>query len=119
MSEIATLADRIRTVIGRRENVAEVDSVEGFWVAATSAWSVNERIAVIVRGDGGLMVLVAKDDHARFGAEPGADPRPMNPRGFGGWIHVDARALESETALAEWVRRGVDFAATIPRRDDF
>jgi hypothetical protein len=119
MTENVTLADRIRTVIGRRENVVEVDPIEGSWVAATSVWTVNERVAVAVRGDGGLMVLVAKDDHARFGAEPGADPLPMSPRGFGGWIHVDVRALESETALAEWVTRGIAFASTIPRLDDF
>lgn len=119
MPEIATLADRIRAVIGLRANVAEVDPSEGAWVAATSVWSVNERIAIAVRGDGGLMVLVAKDDHARFGVDPGAEPLPMNPRGFGGWIRVDVRALESEAALAEWVRRGLAFAATIPRLDDF
>jgi hypothetical protein len=119
MSEIEILAERIRTVIGHRENVAEVDPGEGAWMAATAAWSVNERMAVMVRGDGGLMILVAKDDHARFGLEPGAEPLRMNPRGFGGWIHVDVRALESDTALAEWVMRGVDFAATIPRLDDF
>lgn len=119
MAETAMLADRIRRVIGARPNVTEDAPGESAWMAATSAWSVNEHPAVMVRGDGGLMVRVAKDDHAEFGIEPGAEPLPMSPRGFGGWIHLDTRVLESDTALAKWVGRGLEFAATIPRTDDF
>ncbi|WP_143014883.1 TfoX/Sxy family protein [Glycomyces harbinensis] len=88
-------------------------------MAATSAWSVNEHMAVMAREDGGLMVLVAKVDHAGFGAESGAHPIPMSARGFGGWIHVDAHGLASDGALAKWVQRGIDFAQTLPRIDDF
>lgn len=115
----AALAERIRTAIGDRPNVAEQVPGEGAWVAATAEWSVNGHTAVMVRGDGGLMVRVAKADHARFGAEPGAHPMGVNPRGFGGWIQVDALALTSETALVTWVGRSLDFAETLPRLHDF
>lgn len=114
----AALAHRIRKVIGDRPNVTEQVPGDGAWMNATSEWSVNARIAIMVRGDGGLLVRVAKDDHAGFGAEPGANPLGVNPRGFGGWIHLEAWALTSDTALATWVERGLEFAETLPLLDD-
>lgn len=113
----AALAERIRTAIGDRPNVAEQVPAEGAWMDATVEWCVNGHTTVMVRADGGLMVMVAKADHARFGVAPGANPLPVNPRGFGGWIHLEARALVSDTALATWVGRSLDFAETLPVLD--
>jgi hypothetical protein len=115
----AALAERIRTAIGDRPNVAEQVPGEGAWCNATVEWGVNGHTAVMVRADGGLMVMVAKADHARFGVEPGANPLRVSPRGFGGWIHLEARALASNTALATWLGRSLDFAGTLPILDDF
>jgi hypothetical protein len=33
-----------------------------------------------------------------------------------GWLLVNGAALKGEAVLPRWVRRGLDFAATLPRR---
>ncbi|WP_205324171.1 hypothetical protein [Glycomyces sp. YM15] len=119
MVEAATMAHRIRKVIAARPNVTERAHGDGAWTNVTYEWSVNGRTAVTMQGDGGLMVRIAKDDHAGFGAEPGAKPLPMSSRGFGGWIRLDAHALTSDTTLATWVGRSLDYTETLPLLDDF
>jgi hypothetical protein len=115
-----SLADRVRELVGDRPGVAgRVLAGTGHWASAVFEWTVNEQSAVLVRADRGLVVRVSKEDHARFGAEPGAEPLPVNPRGVGGWIAVSARACESEAGLRRWVERGLDFTVTMPHPGEY
>jgi hypothetical protein len=33
-----------------------------------------------------------------------------------GWLLVGAAGLKDETALAKWVRRGLDYGASLPKK---
>ena len=49
-------------------------------------------------------------------SEPGTRVFDITSRPMKGWLLVNASAIKDETALAEWVRRGVDYAATLPTK---
>ncbi len=41
-------------------------------------------------------------------------PSLMNGRELAGWLHLDAAAVEDETALRRWLDRGLAFVRTLP-----
>lgn len=74
-------------------------------------------MAVAASGQGGLMVRVDPDQMDALLAEPGAAEFEMGDRGpMKGWLRVDADAVRDDAALAAWVRRGVQYAATLPAK---
>ncbi|MQM24436.1 RNA methyltransferase [Glycomyces albidus] len=114
------LAERVRALADGRPGVVGLAlRPEDDWVSGTFALTVNEHPAVVVLSDGGLMVRVAKADHAVFGAEPGVRPKPLNPRGAGGWLRVAVSADASDAELRAWVERGLAFAGTLPHPDEY
>jgi hypothetical protein len=40
----------------------------------------------------------------------------MTGRPMKGWLLVGGGALKGETALAKWVRRALDYAASLPKK---
>lgn len=64
--------------------------------------------ALIVRLDPATAEAALKEKGTRVFDITG---RPMK-----GWILIDASALGDRRTLARWVNRGVDFAATLPRK---
>ena len=40
----------------------------------------------------------------------------MRGRDLNGWVRVHAEAVDEEPALAEWVGRGVAYAASLPAK---
>ncbi|MGY0231535.1 TfoX/Sxy family protein [Longispora urticae] len=78
------------------------------------AWLVNGNMAVVVRGQGGLLVRVDPGHHLALLAEPGAATMIMRGRELAGWMTVTADACAAEAALATWVERGVAHAGDLP-----
>ncbi|MGD0197109.1 MAG: TfoX/Sxy family protein [Solirubrobacteraceae bacterium] len=93
-----------------REQLAEIDAV------ATEkrmfgglAFLIGGHMAVAVSGNGGLMLRGEP-------GEPHTEPIEMRGRTMRGWARVRPAALEGDAQLAEWVRRGVAAAATLPAK---
>jgi TfoX/Sxy family transcriptional regulator of competence genes len=61
----------------------------------------------------GLLVRVDRDEAEVLLEQPEAEPMEMRGRGMPGWLRVDPTGLD-EASLAAWVRRGLDFAASLP-----
>ena len=53
-----------------------------------------------------------KDDEAL--AERHARPFDFTGKPLAGWIYVSPEGYEKDTDLRAWVRRGVDFALSLP-----
>src|SRR5438876_4088270 len=64
---------------------------------------------------GGLFVRLAPDDRAELLAQPGAEPfAPMKGRPMKEYVVVPPAMLEDEEELLRWMRKGREFAASLP-----
>jgi TfoX/Sxy family transcriptional regulator of competence genes len=110
------LADRVRSLLAD----SEVDAVAEQRMFGGLAFLVGGNMAVAVSGSatgGGLMVRVAKEETERWLDEPFATPMVMRGRPMAGWLRVDAAGLQDAQPLEAWVRRGADYARSLPRKD--
>src|SRR3954452_10259136 len=101
------LAERIRGVLPP-EPVAEKAMFGGL------AFLVGGHMAVAASGKGGLMVRCDPADSDRLVETPGATRMEMRGREMDGWLRVTSEAAADDAALAEWVRIGTTYAATLP-----
>ena len=104
------LADRIRALLSGRDDVTETRMFGGL------AFLVGGNMAVAASGQGGLMVRVEPDETAELLEHRGVSPFEMRGRELSGWVRVHAEAVDEEPALAEWVGRGVAYAASLPSK---
>lgn len=63
-----------------------------------------------------LIVRVGKDDYDEMLTRPGIGLFNTTGRPMTGWVMVEEAAINEETALMEWVERGVNFALTLPAK---
>jgi hypothetical protein len=100
------LADRIRELVTGERALTEKKMFGGL------AFLIGGNMAVAASGQGGILVRVdpAASD------EPSTAARPMEMRGreMRGWLRVDAGEVGSASELTAWVRRGVDYARSLP-----
>jgi len=101
------LAARIRRVLDTRSDVDERKMFGGiaFLVAGNMACGV-------MKGD--LMVRLAPDDAGALEREPGARRFEMGGRPMRGWLLVAPEASADDGDLERWIRRGEQFAASLP-----
>jgi TfoX/Sxy family transcriptional regulator of competence genes len=101
------LAERIRGVLDARSDVDERRMFGGiaFLVAGNMACGV-------MRDD--LMVRMEPDAAAALESEPGVRRFDMGGRPMKGWLLVAPEATADDGDLERWVRRGEDFAASLP-----
>jgi TfoX/Sxy family transcriptional regulator of competence genes len=103
------LADRVRKALEGHEAVIEKKMFGGV------AFMVGGNMCCgIVRDD--LMVRVGPDGFADALRQPHARPMDFTGRPMKGMVYVSAAGLRTDTALRTWVRRGVDFAASLPAK---
>jgi hypothetical protein len=102
-------AERVRQVLSRRRGVAEKRMMGAlvFMVAGRMCCGVTGRA---------LMVRVGRDAYARTVAQPHVRPMEIGGRRPAGFVLVDPPAIKAPAALAKWVQRGLDFAATLPAK---
>ena len=63
-----------------------------------------------------LVVRVGPDQHEQLLAEPHARPMDFTGRSMKGFVYVGPGGYRSDEALARWVKRGVDFALSLPSK---
>jgi TfoX/Sxy family transcriptional regulator of competence genes len=61
-----------------------------------------------------LLVRVGADAHEDAVAKRGVEAMTMGGRTSRGFVVVDKNVLDTESALPEWVRRGLEFAGSLP-----
>ncbi len=102
------LADRIRELLLGDPRVTEQRMFGGL------AFLVGGHMAVAASGRGGLMVRVAPAQTDALAAEPHAGPFEMRGRPMQGWLRVDGEGVSTTGELERWVRRGVEYAGSLP-----
>jgi TfoX/Sxy family transcriptional regulator of competence genes len=102
------LAARIRMLAGDRPDLTEKKMFGGL------AFLIGGNMAIAASGQGGVLVRVDPEESNALVATTPAEPMEMRGRSMAGWLRVDTAAVADDTALAEWVQRGVGYAASLP-----
>lgn len=100
------LADRVRAHLSGRRDFAEQKMMGAL------CFMLGGHMCCGVTGSA-LMVRVGRDDYEATLAEPHVRPMEVGGRRTSGFVLVDPDGIQTEAALTAWVRRGVDFAATL------
>jgi TfoX/Sxy family transcriptional regulator of competence genes len=101
------LADRVRRAIGPQDGVAEKKMFGGICFLFRGNMCFG-----VLRDD--LIVRVGPHQFDRALAEPHARPMDLTGRPMKGMVYVGPGGYESDDDLAGWVRRGVEFAGSLP-----
>jgi TfoX/Sxy family transcriptional regulator of competence genes len=101
------LADRVRVLL-EDADVTEKRMFGGL------AFLLDGHMAVAASGQGGLLVRVDPAETERLLTETGAEPMVMRGREMKGWVRLPHAEVADESALEEWVQRGIRFAGTLP-----
>jgi TfoX/Sxy family transcriptional regulator of competence genes len=104
------LADRIRELIGPERGLTEKKMFGGL------AFLINGNMSVAASGQGGLLVRVDPEESDRLTAKSNASPMVMRGREMTGWLRVKAADIRTKRQLEKWVRVGVGYARTLPKK---
>ena len=104
------LANRIRELIAGERGVTEQRMFGGL------AFLVGGNMSVAASGEGGLLVRVEPDQTQALAKKPHAKRFKMRGRQMKGWLRVDAEGVRTKRQLAPWVKRGVAYARSLPRK---
>jgi TfoX/Sxy family transcriptional regulator of competence genes len=108
MAHDEQLAARIRTLVGDRPDLTEKTMFGGL------AFLIGGNMAIAASGQGGVLVRVDPEESEALVATTPAEPMEMRGRSMAGWLRVETAAVADDAALAEWVERGVGYAASLP-----
>jgi TfoX/Sxy family transcriptional regulator of competence genes len=97
-----------------RELLAEVDGVSEMAMFGGLAFMVEGNIAVAASSRGELMVRLGQEGAEAALKRPHARLFDMAGKVVRGWVLVAGEGTRTKTQLRAWVRRGVDFAQTLP-----
>lgn len=100
-------AERIRAILAAQGVEAREQKMFG-----GIAFMVDDKFACGTMKDD-LVLRVGKDAEAVALQRPGTRPMDFTRRPMPGWIYVAASSLQDDAALAEWVRMGVAYGATL------
>jgi TfoX/Sxy family transcriptional regulator of competence genes len=104
------LANRIRELLAGEAGVTEKKMFGGL------AFLVGGNMAVAASGQGGLMVRVAPEETEALLERAHARPFEMRGRSMDGWLRVDEAGVRTKRQLEPWVKRGVGYARSLPRK---
>ena len=104
------LADRIRDLLGP----ALPEAVEKKMFGGL-AFLIGGNMAVAASGQGGLMVRVDPKEAESLIDGVSVAPMVMGGRSMANWLRVDTESVD-DTALQEWVERGVAYARSLPSK---
>jgi hypothetical protein len=102
-----TIADRVRRILSRRRDVVEKRMVGGL------SFMVRGSMCCGVTGTA-LMVRVGPEARGWALAQPHVRPMTFAGKALAGFVCVDPEGFRTETALATWVQRGIDFVSAMP-----
>jgi hypothetical protein len=101
------LAHRIRELLGSEKHVEKA-------MFGGLAFMVNGNMAVAASGHGGLMVRVPPDQTNALLTREHVEPMVMAGRETRGWLRVSSDGINTKRQLQSWVKRGVDYAKSLP-----
>lgn len=102
------LADRIRRQIGLDPGIVEKRMFGG------SAFMLHGHMIVATTRSGTLLVRVGPERYGDAVTRPGVAAMQMGGRIMTGFVEVGDDGIESEEALADWIRDAELFVATLP-----
>jgi TfoX/Sxy family transcriptional regulator of competence genes len=80
------------------------------------AFLVGGHMAVAASGQGGVLVRVEPSESDALVAETPAERMEMRGRPMQGWLRVAEAHVATDEALADWVRRGLTYAGSLPAK---
>jgi len=104
------LAERIRELINADHLTTEKKMFGGL------AFLIGGNMAVSASGQGGILVRVDPKDTDNLLDSTPAELMTMGGRSMTGWLRVGPEHLAGDTELAQWVRRGATYAASLPAK---
>lgn len=104
------LASRIREAVADEGEVTEKRMFGGL------AFLVNGHLAITASRRGGVMARVDPAQTDALIDPPHVGRTVMRGREMDGWLSIDAEVVDGDEQLRHWVRLGVDYARTLPRR---
>jgi TfoX/Sxy family transcriptional regulator of competence genes len=102
-------AERVRRALAGRREVVEKKMM------GAACFMVGGNMCCGVTGEA-LLVRVGADAYPKTLAEPHVRPMEFAGRRPKGFVLVDPEGWRSDKALAAWVKRGVDFAQSLPKK---
>src|SRR4051812_44094049 len=103
-------ADGIRILLSDRHDVVERKMMGGI------VFMVRGHMCVTASGRGGMLVRVGPEAQARVLKEPHVQPMKMAGRTMNGFVRVMPEGYRTAAGLRKWVRRGLDYVATLPAK---
>jgi TfoX/Sxy family transcriptional regulator of competence genes len=104
------LANRIRELLAGERGITEKKMFGGL------AFLLNGNMAVAASGQGGLLVRIDPASSETLLSKPNTSLMVMRGRAMDGWLRVAADGLGTKRGLEPWVKRGVEFAKTLPAK---
>jgi len=101
------LAERVRRALAGQPGLTEKKMFGGI------AFMLRGNMSCGIVSDK-LMVRVGPERYDEALAQPHAQPMDFTGRPMRGMLYVTPEGIRTDEALARWVRRGVEFAATLP-----
>ncbi len=102
------LAGRVRELLSAQKGIEEKRMFGGL------TFLINGNMSVAVSGRGGLMVRVPPAETDKLLAREHVEPMVMAGRETRGWLRVAVDGVKTKRQLEPWVRRGVDYAKSLP-----
>jgi TfoX/Sxy family transcriptional regulator of competence genes len=81
------------------------------------AFLINGHMAIAASRQGGVLVRVDPAEADRLLDVTRAEPAVMGGRPMLGWLRVGPEHLRTKRQLVQWVRRGVDYAGSLPAKE--
>jgi TfoX/Sxy family transcriptional regulator of competence genes len=103
------LASSVRKQIGRKSGLVEKKMFGGL------AFLINGNMSVGVHGNE-LIVRIAPESTDAALKEPGTRIFDITGRPMKGWLLVGGPTLADPSSLSKWVRRGVEYATSLPKK---
>jgi TfoX/Sxy family transcriptional regulator of competence genes len=104
------LANRVRELVSSEEGLSEQRMFGGL------AFLINGNMSVAASGQGGLMLRVEPGQTDALLKKPHTRPFVMRGREMQGWLRVDDAGVRTKRQLEPWVKRGVDYARSLPAK---
>jgi hypothetical protein len=104
------LANRVRELMAGEKGLTEKAMFGGL------GFMLGGNIAVGISNSGELMVRVGTDATDDALAKPHTRIFDMTGRPMKGWILVAPEGVKTKRELSAWVKRGTEFARTLPRK---
>ena len=102
-------AERVRRALGGQRGLVEKKMM------GAVCFMVGGNMCCGVTGDA-LLVRVGAEAYPKVLKEPHVRPMEFAGRRPKGFVLVDPAGWRTDKALAAWIKRGVDFAATLPKK---